>query len=509
MATVVALYETEFHTASAETETKEIANKYYHHHANDKEEESLVILSPTNTRVGPQAKRKPQASRSTAALDGGARPTSHSTTNSTLPAVQPCSSSHTEIRPTSSTTSTYNRTQLEGELLPSPHADTPRCEGPASAQPKHVVAPKAPDFVPGGKSYQAIVQRILELELLQQTYESQQADQITSPTDTHPLDDGNPSPPARDRLTEFALPRRRNKLVKQIWQTPWKRSQAYADFGGGCQRQETPAGRGHDRTGSHRHLKRSDAPNSRQGWSWGIPRTLLRPSFDNNHDKDRGDGDEPPVNHRPTGGRDRDQHLACPYFKSDPLRYVSCAYLSSPTWHGVVQHLRDKHYASPFICPHCGHFCGTQTNFDSHVVACSIVVSRPVVHPGRHIDIAMLLRIFRRTRRSRTLSHVGQWRATWNMILPNTPAAADPFSRNPLVEVTSALERPVLPGGMSYADRLISEGYIISRDHVPRVAQYLIDSVRNGVASSHVPSGNVTSTPLPGIDPPGHHDFEQ
>jgi hypothetical protein len=94
-------------------------------------------------------------------------------------------------------------------------------------------------------------------------------------------------------------------------------------------------------------------------------------------DDDDSSGDDP----APPSAGGLKRTFACPFFRYNPLRYISCMSHTLANYDAVKKHLRRKHMGTEFYCPICFTFFKNATSRDYHITNSTTQPCTP--RPGR------------------------------------------------------------------------------------------------------------------------------
>lgn len=134
-------------------------------------------------------------------------------------------------------------------------------------------------------------------------------------------------------------------------------------------------------------------------------------------------------------GQGQRQMLACPFYKSSSIRYMSCARLRLSRIRDVKQHLIRRHLR-PLHCPVCGDTFNDSQCCDSHIKA------RTCNAPPGGVDIEGVTatqRLALTGRVNRALDEASQWFSVWEILFPNTPRPLSPYLSTQFGEVIDML----------------------------------------------------------------------
>lgn len=179
-----------------------------------------------------------------------------------------------------------------------------------------------------------------------------------------------------------------------------------------------------------------------------LPRTQHRcnshrPAYANG-DKDGGEDNEnegggSDSEHRSGGGSrgagPSKQLLACPFYKFNPLRYMSCVRLRLTRVRDVKQHLNRRH-RRPMHCPTCGNIFEDSQLWDAHIR------ERTCVRPPDGFDVegiteSQVAALARRVNRS--LDEASQWFSIWRILFIDSPQPESPYLSNHFEETLNTV----------------------------------------------------------------------
>ncbi len=119
----------------------------------------------------------------------------------------------------------------------------------------------------------------------------------------------------------------------------------------------------------------------------------------------------------------KEQVLACPFYKFNSVRYMSCVRLRLSRIRDVKQHLMRRH-RRPTYCPVCGEIFNDSGRCDSHITA------RTCYPPpgGVNIEGVTETQSVALTRRvDRTLDASSQWFSVWDILFPDRCRPQSPY----------------------------------------------------------------------------------
>ncbi|KAF0325038.1 hypothetical protein GQ607_007659 [Colletotrichum asianum] len=118
--------------------------------------------------------------------------------------------------------------------------------------------------------------------------------------------------------------------------------------------------------------------------------------------------------------------FACPYFKKDPVKHLSCFMrFKLRRVKDVKQHLNRKHSQPEHHCPSCWIVFENQTKCDEHIMGRSCV---PQPRPERYIDAMSADQKRAIGRRIETGLHEKErWYNAWRVLFPDVPSPSSPF----------------------------------------------------------------------------------
>ena len=127
------------------------------------------------------------------------------------------------------------------------------------------------------------------------------------------------------------------------------------------------------------------------------------------------------------GGYDQRQHqrLACPFYKLDPMRFMSCTPFRLSRIRDVKQHLLRRHRQPPY-CPVCGNIFKDPESRDIHIMArdChSPLGGVPVNIEG----VTDTQRAALSRRSDSDLDLASQWFRVWEILFPGNPRPLSPY----------------------------------------------------------------------------------
>ncbi|KAH8883706.1 hypothetical protein GQ53DRAFT_752768 [Thozetella sp. PMI_491] len=148
-------------------------------------------------------------------------------------------------------------------------------------------------------------------------------------------------------------------------------------------------------------------------------------------DEDSGDDDSDGSD----SGRDRDaddstkslkKPLACPFYKFNSMRYMSCVRLRMTRIRDVKQHLTRRHRRPPH-CPMCGITFTDSQRWEQHILARNC--DRPP--SGFHIEgVSETQSIALARRVNRSHDEAKQWFSIWEILFPTLPPPPSPYLSN-------------------------------------------------------------------------------
>jgi hypothetical protein len=118
----------------------------------------------------------------------------------------------------------------------------------------------------------------------------------------------------------------------------------------------------------------------------------------------------------------KNPHLACPFYKYDGMRYMSCARLRLKRIRDVKQHLNRRH-RRPMYCPVCGTVFQNSEAWHIHISGRSCDPADNVEVEG--IDDAQVKALARRVNRS--LDAKEQWLSIWTILFPDSKPPSSPY----------------------------------------------------------------------------------
>ncbi|KAK3381245.1 hypothetical protein B0H63DRAFT_475166 [Podospora didyma] len=160
----------------------------------------------------------------------------------------------------------------------------------------------------------------------------------------------------------------------------------------------------------------------------GNNKTSNNENIKKDDDDDDGDGDGDGGDESDAGrdGGARKQLLACPFYKHNSMRYVSCVRLRLTRVRDVKQHLVRRH-RRPMHCPVCGVTFDDSASWDEHILARSCV-QRPGGFSIEGVTETQSTALARRVNRS--LDEASQWFSIWTILFPDSPRPSSPYLSN-------------------------------------------------------------------------------
>jgi hypothetical protein len=127
-----------------------------------------------------------------------------------------------------------------------------------------------------------------------------------------------------------------------------------------------------------------------------------------------------------SGSKPTKRLFACPYYKYDSMRYISCARLRLTRVRDVKQHLNRRH-RRPLYCPTCGNTFDVSQYRDAHIRA------RDCRQPPGGFGIEGItdeqgIALGRRVNRS--LGETDQWFSIWKILFPGSSPPESPYLSN-------------------------------------------------------------------------------
>jgi len=153
----------------------------------------------------------------------------------------------------------------------------------------------------------------------------------------------------------------------------------------------------------------------------------------NNRDEDEDDEDGGDDGERGSctsdSGKKQKYHLACPYYKYDGMRYMSCARLRLKRIRDVKQHLSRRH-RRPMYCPACGEVFTDSGHWHAHISARTCDrVDGVEIHGVTQTQVLALAR-----RVNRSLDPTKQWLSIWSILFPDAKPPVSPYMANKFEE---------------------------------------------------------------------------
>ncbi|KAI9164068.1 hypothetical protein HJFPF1_05704 [Paramyrothecium foliicola] len=156
--------------------------------------------------------------------------------------------------------------------------------------------------------------------------------------------------------------------------------------------------------------------------------TFMEGESDDNLSDDSGENN--------AASRTQKRILACPFYKHDSVRYLSCVRLRLTRVRDVKQHLKRRH-RQPLHCPRCGRVFGETQECFAHLMTRTCV--QPLggfviegLTPEQNDEL--------RHRVNRSHSEASQWYSIWLVLFPNSPRPTSPYLRNNIEETLGMIQ---------------------------------------------------------------------
>ena len=154
-------------------------------------------------------------------------------------------------------------------------------------------------------------------------------------------------------------------------------------------------------------------------------------------DNDDEDQDDHDAGNGSTMDQQRHQWLACPFYKLNTMRHMSCSRLRLSRIRDVKQHLLRRHRQPPY-CPVCSRIFDGPQDRDGHIMARTCHAP-----PGGVLlnveGVTETQRTALGRRVNRALDEAGQWFSVWQILFPNVPHPLSPYLSTQFVEVLGIL----------------------------------------------------------------------
>jgi predicted RNA-binding Zn-ribbon protein involved in translation (DUF1610 family) len=226
------------------------------------------------------------------------------------------------------------------------------------------------------------------------------------------------------------------------------------------------------------------------------PRLALRRSADLDDD---GDSKQLSSKRRREQPEPRTKFLACPFFKADPFKYMSCLYKNRLTSVAFVrQHLKRSHLQS-LHCPICGGIYETQDDLSRHVRANTC---KKTGHRLDGISEDQMLELFHPLGRG-GYSEADRWYHIWHVLFPDKPDAPSAYvDSDPLVEILGVVENYHQSNRSRLVDYLLSQNVLTSvsgpldRGHASSIVQDMLRLIFDVRSFDTQPSSKPTPVDL-------------
>jgi hypothetical protein len=208
------------------------------------------------------------------------------------------------------------------------------------------------------------------------------------------------------------------------------------------------------------------------------------------NESDGGDGDsDRALNENVYDANSSKPLFACPFYKHDSIRYMSCVRLRLTRIRDVKQHLNRRH-RRPIHCETCGAIFRCKIAREGHVVAKNCVSP-----PGGFVMEAFTKEqstaLGRRVHRG--LDGARQWFSIWEILFPNSPRPSSAYLKNNFEETLCMIQNY----WQTHGDELIVEATGPSYDPKEVSSRALEILILRFCASSQAVMDPASSNPMP------------